>query len=501
VAISSPGVGSGLDINSIVTQLAAVEKKPLVTLQNNATKLQTQLSAFGKLKSQLASLQDAAQKLLDTDTWGAKTFTSSSASAVSGSAGTDSKANSFKVRVGQLATVQTMRSSIPIPKITGVDGQKREQTISELGGAGGEITITPNGDAAITVDVLDTDTLSSIVNKINDKTAESGVQAFLVTGDAGQSLQLSGTKTGENNTFSVTENMNSGIITGLSQIQSAGNSIVYINANDADTSPPYGGIEVTSSNNTIADAIPGVTLNLITETTSNVQITVGTDTDTIKTKIQGFQDAYNTLIGNLQDLTKYDATTKKAGTLQADGTAVGLLSLLRTMISSTAPKATYDYLTESKRIKRLSDVGLEVQQDGSLKTNTTKLTSSLSNLDNVKTFFYQYKNPEIVNGIDVAATSTSTTDGFTTNENGLARRIRDFARTANGIQGTISLKNVAIQSAINRNSVDQDKENTKVAEYQKRLYQQYSSLDSKMGSLNGLSNFVSTQVAQWNKSK
>ena len=507
MAISSPGVGSGLDINSIVTQLTAVEKQPLVQLQQNASKLQTKLSSFSTVKSQLASVQDAAQKLLDTDTWGAKTFTSSSSSVVTGSAGTGAKASSFKVRVGQLATVQTERSTIPVSRITGSDGQLREKTVSELGGGAGQIVITPNSGSEIDIDVVATDTLSTIANKINEITAESGVQAFVVTGDSGQSLLLSGTKTGTSNTFSVTETMGSGIISGLSQIQPAGNATLYINANDSFNgdgtvaSIPYGGIAVTSSTNTVSDAIPGVNLNLLSATTSNVQITVGTDTDTIKTKIQGFQDAYNTLVGNLLDLTKYDATTKKAGALQADGTAVGLLSLLRTMVSSTAPQATYDYATESKRITRLSDVGLQVQQNGLLTTNSTKLTNSLNNLDNLKIFFYQYKTPEIVNGVDVAATATSARDGFTTNENGFARRFRDFARTANGIQGTVSLKNDAIQSAINRNSDDQDKMNTKIAEYQKRLYKQYSSLDSKMGSLNGLSSFVSTQVAQWNKSK
>jgi len=507
VAISSPGVGSGLDINSIVTQLTAVEKQPLVQLQKNASKLQTQLSSFSTVKSQLASVQDAAQKLLDTDTWGAKTFTSSSSSVVTGSAGTGAIASSFKVRVGQLAAVQILRSASPVSRITGVDGQLRGQTVSELGGVAGQIAITPSGGSEIDIDVVATDTLSTIANKINEITAESGVQAFVVTGDSGQILQLTGMKTGASNIFSVTETMGSGIISGLSQIQAAGNATVYINANDSfngdgtDANIPYGGIAVTSATNTVSDAIPGVNLNLLSVTTSNVQIAVGTDKDTIKTKILGFQDAYNTLVGNLQDLTKYDATTQKAGALQADGTAVGLLSLLRTLVSSTAPQATYDYATESQRITRLSDVGLQVQQNGLLTTDATKLTNSLNNLDNLKTFFYQYKAPEVVDGVDVAATSTSTRDGFTTNENGLARRFRDFARTANGIQGTVSLKNVAIQSSINRNSDAQDKMNTKIEAYQKRLYKQYSALDSKMGSLNGLSSFVSTQVAQWNKSK
>jgi flagellar hook-associated protein 2 len=641
VAISSPGVGSGLDINSIVTQLAAVEKQPLVTLQKNASKLQTQLSSFGMVKSQLATLQDAAQNLLATDTWGAKTFTSSSSAAVTGTAGVNASANSFKIRVAQLASVEIYRtkSEFSIQRITGTNGQIRERTVNELGGSTGQITITSNG-VSTPIAVEGTDTLSTIASKINNIANVTNVKAFVVTGDDGQIMQLSGTKTGSGNTFSVTETMNTlrpiastdpinyvekseetdggtpktiyqtstsfpiqkitdsngqlrertvnelgggtgqititsngvstpiavegtdtlsvivgkinevtsdtgvvasvtdrsdgqflklskldvtdsdfsvtetmntqrpisstntNAITYVEKIQEASNAEVYINGNDTDTSPPYSGTKVTSSNNTVADAVPGMTLNLLTKTTSNVQITVGTDTETIKTKIQGFQDAYNTLVGNLQDLTKYDAATKKAGALQADGTAVGLLSLLRSMISSTGPKATYDYAIESQRITRLSDVGLQVQQNGLLATNATKLTNSLNNLDNLKIFFYKSATTVIdpdTGKEKVVATDESERDGAETNENGLARRFRDFARTANGIQGTVSLKNVAIQSAINRNSDDQDKLNTKIEAYQKRLYKQYSALDSKMGSLNGLSSFVSSQVAQWNK--
>ena len=511
MAISSPGVGSGLDINSIVTQLAAVEKQPLVTLQKNASKLQTQLSSFGMVKSQLATLQDAAQNLLATDTWGAKTFTSSSSAAVTGTAGVNASANSFKIRVAQLASVEIYRtkSEFSIQRITGTNGQIRERTVNELGGSTGQITITSNG-VSTPIAVEGTDTLSVIVGKINEVTSDTGVVASVTDRSDGQFLKLSKLDVTDSD-FSVTETMNTqrpisstntNAITYVEKIQEASNAEVYINGNDTDTSPPYSGTKVTSSNNTVADAVPGMTLNLLTKTTSNVQITVGTDTETIKTKIQGFQDAYNTLVGNLQDLTKYDAATKKAGALQADGTAVGLLSLLRSMISSTGPKATYDYAIESQRITRLSDVGLQVQQNGLLATNATKLTNSLNNLDNLKIFFYKSATTVIdpdTGKEKVVATDESERDGAETNENGLARRFRDFARTANGIQGTVSLKNVAIQSAINRNSDDQDKLNTKIEAYQKRLYKQYSALDSKMGSLNGLSSFVSSQVAQWNK--
>jgi flagellar hook-associated protein 2 len=110
MSISSPGVGSGLDINSIVTQLVEVERQPLKTLQTKAAKLETQLSAFATVKSQLASLGDAASDLLSNDKWGAKTFSSSNTTAVTGTASSSSIASSFSMTVEQLASSQSAKT-------------------------------------------------------------------------------------------------------------------------------------------------------------------------------------------------------------------------------------------------------------------------------------------------------------------------------------------------------------------------------------------------------
>ena len=101
--ISTPGVGSGLDVKSIVTQLVNLEKAPLTLLQTKAASLQTKLSAFGRIKSELASLQDAAAALLDNSTWSSKTFTSNNTSAITGSSSATALSTTFSVQVSALA--------------------------------------------------------------------------------------------------------------------------------------------------------------------------------------------------------------------------------------------------------------------------------------------------------------------------------------------------------------------------------------------------------------
>jgi len=481
MSISSPGVGSGLDINSIVTQLVEVEKQPLKTLQTKAAKLETQLSAFATVKSQLASLGDAASDLLSTDTWGAKTFSSSDTAAVTGTASTSSIASSFSMSVTQLASSQSARTAA----MTSTDTVGAAGTLSISIGAwsSGAFTASLDADedgtvdAPISVSISSTDTLSDVASRINS--ADAGVTAVVVTSGTQQRLLVRSSDTGEDYGFEIKAYNNSGTqitdgTTGVGKFSytASGTSGLTQTQAGQDASISVEGITITSSSNTVSDAVPGVTLKLLSKTSSDVQITVGNDTDTIKSKLTAFQDAYNTLVSNLKTLTKYDATTKKAGDLQGDGTAVTLLSVLNSMISATGPAA-------SSTFSYLSDVGIQVQSSGLLTTNSSTLNTAFDSLDDLKTFFYNY--------------------GGTTTTNGLARRFRDFEWDANGVEGTISLKKTALTEAITRNESSQDKFNVRIAEIQKRLYKQYGGLDSKMGGLNGLSSFVSAQVAQWNK--
>src|SRR6476469_1906434 len=98
--ISSAGIGSGLDVNSIVTQLMAIEQQPLTALQTKATTIQSTVSEYGKIKSAVSTLRDLAAKLAGTSTWG-QTTTNSSSTAVS-AASNNSSAGSYTVEVQAL---------------------------------------------------------------------------------------------------------------------------------------------------------------------------------------------------------------------------------------------------------------------------------------------------------------------------------------------------------------------------------------------------------------
>ena len=79
-SISSAGIGSGLDVSSIVAQLVAVESRPLTLLQSQADSMNSRLSTFGKLQSYFSTMQDKANALTTTTLWGGTTASLSNSS-------------------------------------------------------------------------------------------------------------------------------------------------------------------------------------------------------------------------------------------------------------------------------------------------------------------------------------------------------------------------------------------------------------------------------------
>jgi len=473
--ISTPGVGSGLDVKSIVSQLVALEKQPLTQLQTKAVSLQTKLSSYGRIKSELASLQDAAAALLEESAWDSKTFASTNASAVSGVAEPGALAASFSIEVTQLAQAQSVRTApLTTNAAIGADGRLDIES-GEWNGN----TFTPGtGGSVVSVSVAATDTLTDIAAKINASGA--GITAFVVRSGLEERLLMRGNNTGNAAGFQVKSFDGSGTAitdgtTGVGKLAYDASPTAFYGMTQTqtamDASLTIDGIAVSSATNTVSDAVPGVSLNLSALTTTAAQVTIGADKEEAKTKIEAFRVAYNTLNATVSELTRYNGSTSKAAALQGDSTAVGLQNVLRAMVGAAGPAGT--------TVNRFSDMGLELQRDGSLSANATKLDASLVDLANLKAFFE--------------------TDSGNALTDGMARRIRDFSRTANGIDGNVDGRNKELTRAIQANANEQERVTARIARTEVRLYAQFSRLDASIASLSALGDFVTQQVALWNK--
>ena len=464
--ISSPGIGSGLDVKSIVSQLVALEKKPLDTLKLQAATVQTKISAFGQIKSLVSTFADAASKLTSVTGWNSVTATSSNTSAVTASAVGGTLPTSFSVEVQSLAKAQATASAALLP----VGGTLGSGTLRlELGKwTVVPASFTPGTGTPVDIAIAATDTLSDVASKING--AGAGVTASILKDASGERLLLRGKNTGEDAGFRLSVTDDDGVnddAAGLSRLV-AGSSVSQYAANAKAT---VNGIAVSSATNTFANTVSGVTFNALAVTTSAVDITVAKDNSSIKKNIEDFVAAYNAINDVLNEATAYDAATKKGGLLQGDSTAITLQNNLRNALQSVS--------TASSTYQRLSDIGVAQQRGGSLTIDSTKLAAALDNADEVKNMF------------------RSTESGAA---EGIAVKIKAMTTTLLATNGFFKTKDDSLKLSLTRNSKEQARVNEKAANVEAQLNRRYSALDSKLATLNALNSYVSQQVTTWNKS-
>lgn len=452
-SISSIGLGSGLDVKSIVSQLVALEKQPLTDLQTKEAGIQTKISSFAQIKGLVSTFSDAASKLSLDSGWNSLNITSTNTAAVNATVSGVATPGNYSFSVSQLSQSQTSASSVVASGAV-------------LGT--GSLTIQVGTGSPVTVNVVDGDdtSISGIASKIN--AANAGVNASVITDSSGQRLVLRSSATGAASGFTVSStSTNSG--GGLGALA------FTVKQPAQDTMAQLNGVDITSSTRDFTSAVPGLTFTASQVTTTAADVTVAADTATTKKNIQAFVDAYNAVNDLLTTDVKYDGDSKASGPLQADSTAVGLQNSLRAMVGAVT--------TTTGAFSRLSDIGITVLRGGDLSLDSTKVDKALSTISStadVKALF---------------ATQAGTSSG-----NGIAVKFKDLTTAMLSYDGTFNTKSDSLALEDKRNLSDQDKVNARATALEARLNAQYSALDTQMASLNSLSAYVSQQVTNWNKS-
>ena len=472
--LSSPGIGSGLDVNSIVTQLVAIERQPIAVLQTSANKLQTQLSAMGKLQSLTSALRDAATPLLSADSYAQTAVVSADANSVSATSTTKAAPGSYAVSVLSLSAGQTLVSTAGQFASPAAFVGTGSLTLSLGTWATDLTTFTPkSGSSDVVINIIaGEDSLASVRDKIN--AANAGVTASVITDTSGSRLSLQSAANGAENGFRLTvadDDLTNTDATGLSRLsynpavapaqmtrtQSAANSSATIN-----------GIAVSSVNDTMVDVISGMTIKLSKLTTAPVTLTVTRNTDSIKQLLARFASAYNDLNKYLGEQTKYDPATKTGALFQGDSTVVGIQNQLRGLVGQSS--------TASPFFARLSDLGLQIQKDGTLQVVTAKIDEALKNLSGV-------------------TTALSNADALEPAKSGFIRRMAAWADGMLDPKGALPGRSKTIQTRLTANQKDQDRLASHVADTEKRLRAQYSALDASMAKYSSLSSYVNQQFS------
>lgn len=480
-SVSSLGIGSGLDANSIVTKLVTLESQPITDLQTAASKIQTKISAYGQIQSAVSSVRDAARKLTSTDLWTATTATSADTTAINATTTSGAQVGTYSVDVTSLAKPQSIVSNTALASSSTTVGSGSLSI--ELGTWTDNTFAGATGGTPIMVTVAASDTLADIRDKINNSGA--GVKASIITDSSGARLVMQSATTGEANGFRITATDDDGNGTdaaGLSALAydpANGTTGTKLTQAASDAVATINNIEVKSPTNTLSEVISGLTITLskVTNTTGTspnpVNITVGQDTASITKAITDFATAYSSMATLLKTNTKYDESTKTAGTLQGDSGALSVQNQFRAIVGSSS--------NASSTFGTLSSIGLEIQTDGTIKVNTTKLTSSLANSAEVKKLFANSDSADAAN-------------------DGVMTRLRTLGDNLLGVDGSITTRTAGLKQSITDNEARQDALQARVDLYEKRLRAQYSSLDTIMAGLSSQSNYVTQMINSLNSS-
>ncbi|MFM7531790.1 MAG: flagellar filament capping protein FliD [Rubrivivax sp.] len=488
-AIQSLGVGSGLDANSIVTQLMAVERRPLTQLQKSASSVQTQISVYGNVKSRLDTLQTALDKVKLASNWVPTTVDNGGSTSVAATVSGSPATGDVTVSVSQLAQSQSVASkSFTTSTLTGSGALKI--TLGKWNPGFANFTArVPAASLSVQIDASPTPTLESVRDSINAAVAQARaaklatpagpdfpeVTASVVKDAGGSRLVVQSSLTGIENGFEISSGTPA--VTGTLQdllFQNSGGTpppatgqVARAAANLAAT---VNGVPVSLASNTLTDVVQGLTLEAKAVTTTEQKLTVTRDTEAIKKNIADFITAYNDLVTYTAQQTNYDATTKKGGPLQGDRTALSLLAQLR-QTATNATSASTAFSGTTGQASRLADVGITLQRDGTLKSDGSKLDKAVSNLTELTKMFTQVNTTNTAN-------------------QGVAQNLATLVRTIGGVDGSITSRQSGLSASLTRNQSDQSRINDRLTQVEARLRAQYTALDKRMSGITGLGQYI-----------
>ncbi len=381
--VSSLGVGSGIDLQSLVDGLLAAEtQQRLAPLDAQEARANERISAYGLLKSSVSLFNDALNTLGDIGTFQARNASSSNEEAFTVSAAADAALGSYAIEVLQVGQAQVLTRD------TFVDVTNTAITSADTAIGGGTLTIQLGDDPAFSLSINSANSsLNEIASAINSAEGNTGIEAAVINADNGPVLIVSSVETGSDNAITISVDDIDGDdadAIGLSQLTFDPLAIPTSNLTEQtaaqDAQITVNGQTVTSSDgNAFANVVTGVTITALAETTAAGTATISKNTEAATSAVNEFIDNFNSLIDSVNDLGR--AGTEDgvgAGVLVGDSVLRSLTGQIRrtifTAIDSTQPTG----------VRTLSDIGVSVQRDGKLQLDGSRFADLLeSNFDDV----------------------------------------------------------------------------------------------------------------------
>ncbi len=363
-AITSTGLGSGLEINKIVEAIVDAEKVPVQSkIDREAKKATEQISALGSLSSTLSSFKDSYSKLSKPSSFAAVKITSSDTGVLNATSSLGAKAGSYDIKVEKIAQPHTLVSSAA-NKYSSINSEVGEGKLTFRFGTydenDGSFAINANAQVQ-SIDVASGTSLAALRDQINDsKDGIAGVTASTIDDGSGFRLVLTRDDTGEAQAIEIAvDNPTSSGLSNLAYNGTTKKLTETVVAQDAKI--VMNGITITRETNKIENVIEGVTLDLTeaNKTGESVKLTIKKDTSEVESQLRAFVENYNKAINNMNELTRFDSANGEKGVLIGDASVRNIQSILRSTINSQV-----EHIEGS--IHSFADMGFVTKRDGTL---------------------------------------------------------------------------------------------------------------------------------------
>ncbi|MCW4150584.1 flagellar filament capping protein FliD [Halomonas sp. 18H] len=438
-AISSLGIGSGLDLNGLLDQLEDAEREKLVPIEQQVETENTKISAYGQLESALSEFQDSASALADGSLFESLS-TNVSGESVGAAADETAMPGSYNITVDTLATRGTLASE-------GVDDAEAALTT-----AAQDMTFAFGDGSETTVAIAADSSMEDIRDAINaDENA--GVNATIINDGTQDRLALSSRETGADASIS-----NFSFSDAAPFAADTANTL----QDGTDAALNVNGIDITSPTNQVEGAIQGVTLNLQSEGDSTVA--VEQDTLAVREAVTSFVDSYNALKESTGELTNFNQETGQAGPLNGDSTVRTVESRMRSVLSGGVAQ-------EGDGFSMLSQVGISLEVDGTLSLDNDKLNDVVANDQQALSEFFAGSddNPGLAGQVNTAVDQMLSSNGT--------------------VSGAISGSESRIESLGDRyTSMEQS-----IGQTIDRYRTQFGQLDGMIAEMNQTSNYLTQQ--------